>query len=144
MANVTLEQLKEHTGVTDEQLGSVCSNEHLNKIADDIENYLQYAHALGLKDRQIAEIRTNVGLTFLLKTQKVLLMWKNDNIFTATYQRLVEAALLLGHGTLAGKICQLCKGTYVHLITFYIEGYAPHCAPQHFHYFYIKLYSIFI
>ena len=112
MANVTIDLLKEHTGVTDEQLCSVCSNEHLNKIADDIENYLQYAHALGLKDRQIAEIRTNVGLTFLLKTQKVLSMWKNDNIFTATYQRLVEAALLLGHGTLAEKICQLCKGTY--------------------------------
>ena len=113
MAHVTLEQLKDNTGVTDEQLGLICSNEHLNKIADDINNYLQYAHALGLKDRQTAEIHTNINFTFLLKTQKVLLTWKNDNIYTATYQRLADVSLELGSAVLAGKICQLCKGKCV-------------------------------
>ena len=121
MAHITLEQLKEYIGVTDEQLGLICSDRHLDKIADKISNYLQYAHALELKERKTVEIHTDICYSFLLKTQTILLTWKNDNIYTATYRRLVEAALELGEGHVANALCQFCKGgcghCYVHVIS---------------------------
>lgn len=110
MAHVTLEQLKEHIGVTDEQLCLVCSDRHLNQIADKISNYLQYAHALGLKEWKTEAIHTNISLTFLLKTQKILYTWKNDNVHAASYRRLIQVVLELGEGQVATALCQLCKG----------------------------------
>lgn len=112
MARITVQQLKDKTGVTDAHLATVCSDRHLKELADHIEDYQQYAYVLELKDWKIREINTDVSMSYIMKTLAVLRQWRNDNAFKATYLNLLKAVLSVGEGMVAVKLCELCKREY--------------------------------
>ena len=110
MATVTLAEIQRRTGVTDSKLNVEVSDEHLNKIADGIDNWPKYAEILNLKGHQMQEIRTNPGITYLMRIQQALKYWKENESFRATYRSLAEAALKVGDSTIAIQVCTLSKG----------------------------------
>ena len=113
MARVSVQELKANLGVTDKQLDLACSDDHLKKLADEIEDYHQYGYALGLKGWQLTEINTDPSLTYVMKTQAVLKRWKENDPYKATYLNLLKVVLDLSEGVLAVKLCELCKGEFM-------------------------------
>ena len=105
-----MKDLKDHTGLTDDELSKEITESHLNKIADLIDNYEQFAEAFQLKPWRVTEIKADPNLNYIMKTQAVLKQWRQDHPFKATYLNLVLVALELSEGTLATKICEYCKG----------------------------------
>lgn len=109
MSRISLGQLKDRTGVTDDQLAVMCIDAHLNELADHIGDYGKFAQMLQLKGWRITEINTDLGMNYVMKTRAVLKQWKTDNVFGATYGKLLSVVLSLSEGVLAIKICELCK-----------------------------------
>ena len=120
MARVSVHELKANLGVTDKQLDLVCSDDHLKKLADEIEDYHQYGYALSLKGWQLTEINTDPSLTFVMKTQAVLKRWKENDLYKATYLNLLKVVLDLSEGVLAVKLCELCKGVLMSISLRYV------------------------
>ena len=112
MATITLAEIQRRTGVTDSKLNLEVSDEHLNKIADSMDNWSKYAEVLNLKGHQMQEIRTNLGVTYLMRIQQTLKYWKENDLFEATYRRLAEAALKVGDSTIAIQVYTLSKGEF--------------------------------
>ena len=110
MATITLADIQRRIGATDTKLNVEVSDEHLNKIADSMDNWPKYAEVLNLKGHQMQEIRTNLGITYLMRIQQTLKYWKENESFRATYRRLAEAALKVGDSTITTQVCTLCKG----------------------------------
>ena len=112
MAHVTLQELKDHTGVTDKQLQLQCSDEHLEQIAYKIGNWTSYAFILKLEEWQVQSVKVNLELDYLHKIMEVLKMWKKNNVHNATYLSLVRGCLKAGDGIVAGDVCQLAKSEW--------------------------------
>lgn len=116
MSRLSLQLLKDKTGVSDDQLVKMCSDTHLKELAENIEDYEKFAHALELKDWQLSDIKTDLNMNYVMKTYAVLKYWKTDNVFKATYERLLNAVLSVGEGVLAIKICELCKRKFTYVL----------------------------
>ena len=113
MAHVTLQELKDHTGVTNKQLQLQCSDDHLEKIAPKIGNWTSYAFMLKLDEWQIQAVRVNQDLNYLHKIMEVLKMWKKNNVQNATYLNLVRGCLKVGDGVVAANVCELAISEFV-------------------------------
>ncbi len=109
MSNLTVKALKTETGVTDYQLKQKCQDEHLRKISQHVGNRHDFAAKFGLLPALIAGIQIDPSLSFAQKTQKVLMWWR-DNNDNATYLKFVQVCLELGNGSVASKMCEICKG----------------------------------
>ncbi len=111
MAPPTVEQLKDFTGATDNDLNRVCTEKHLNKIALKFSDVKELASPLGLKEYQIAQISNKPGVSLPLQLKEVLKTWKRNNVAKATYRRLVEVCLdAFSNSEWAAYICTLSKG----------------------------------
>ncbi len=111
MAPPTVEQLKDFTEATDNDLNGVCTEKHLNKIALKFFDVKELASSLGLKEYQIAQISNKPGVRLALQLKEVLKTWKRNNIAKATYRRLVEVCLdAFSDSEVAAYICTLSKG----------------------------------
>ena len=69
-ASKHLKDLKDHTGLTDNELSKEIMESHLYKIADLIDNYEQFAEAFQLKGWRVTEIKADPNT--IMKTQAVL------------------------------------------------------------------------
>ena len=107
---ITLDRLKELTGVTNEQLDKECEEIHLEQLAQSIVEYRKYGSRLGLTRADIREIEQQPALVFSMKdkTAAVFKEWHRRSPSHATYRALVEVALKLEDGSSAIKICKLC------------------------------------
>ena len=110
-APLTLADLQERTGATNEHLNRICSNKHLKQIAKELDNYKQYGEILGLRDYQIAAIETDRELNYLMRLEKVLDTWKKNDIHNATYGVLAQKSLDLSRSDIATMVCGLSTGT---------------------------------
>ncbi len=109
MSRVTIQNLKQHTGVTDKQLNLQCLDKHFDQLAPKVSNWLSLAMSLNLEDYQQLAIRVDLQLDYLHKTVEVLKVWKKNSGREATYLRLVEACLEMSNAILAGDVCTLAK-----------------------------------
>ncbi len=99
--------LKAQTGVTDDQLNKICTKHHLRKIASSVDNYLRFATRFSLPRGVLAGIQTDLNLTFVQKTERVFLWWR-ENMANPTYLSFVETCLEFTEGGVAREICRLC------------------------------------
>lgn len=110
MAYVSLGELKHILNVTDDQLDQKCTDNHLQRIAQQMDNWRSYATALEILDWQIQEIETDSKSDFFGKSIRVLRYWKENTKNTATYFDLASMCLREGNARLAGEACKLSKG----------------------------------
>ncbi len=104
---ITVDSLKESTGVTDDQLDKECSKAHLKLLAPHIGNYTKFSSALGLPTGKESDIKTNQYWDFQQKTEEVLLWWCK-NASNATYRSFVQTCISLSEGGIARELCDLC------------------------------------
>ena len=109
MARITVEDLKRHYSVDDHQLQLQCLDQHLEKLAHKVPNWLSMAMALGLEDHQQQAIKVDLNLDYLHKNLETLKVWKKNVGRNATYLRLVKACLEISNAVLAGEVCELAK-----------------------------------
>ena len=103
---MTIEELKDHTRVTDSQLNSQIQERDLLKLSSHFDNVESYLVHLGLTPNQRTDIK---DLALRRGTQiamsEALRLWREPNPFTATYRALVEVLLDLGKGEVAVEVC---------------------------------------
>ncbi len=104
---ITVDSLKESTGVTDDQLDKECSEAHLSLLAPHIGNYTKFASALSLPAGEESDISTKPLWNFQQKTEAVLLWWCNHTL-NATYRSFVQTCISLSEGGIARELCILC------------------------------------
>ena len=109
---MTFDQLVEHVGVNKDFLDRPCSTEHLSRIAALLQNWLQYARALGLTEPQIQDIDGERMSNNAMKTVKMIKIWHLCNGFHATYCYLINKCLELKHVSVAENICRIVQGRY--------------------------------
>ncbi len=114
---ITVNDLKMHIGVTDEQLALQCSYPHFSQLAPKVPNWLSLAIVLGLEEYQRQAIKVDLQLDYLNKTLEVLMVWKKNLGQEATYLRLVRGCLDMSNAILAGEICELAKSEYLSCTT---------------------------
>ena len=108
---VSLDELKEQFGATDEQINQPCSNKHLRQIAKKLDRFKRLAEALSLSDYQITAIDVDKELTYLMKIQEVLKKWKEKYGSKATYGVLAQTCLVdLEKTNYAEEVLRLSKG----------------------------------
>ncbi len=112
MSIITLNSLKRDFKVSDDQLKQKCSKEHLEIVAPDVENYLEFASRFNLRKGESKEIKTYLDLTYTQKTKAVFLWW-NKNCLDATHQKFIETCLDIPDGDAAKAMCRLCASTKV-------------------------------
>ncbi len=112
MPIITLDSLKRDFKLSDDQLKQKCSKQHLEIVAPDVENYLEFASRLNLRKGDLKEIKTDVDLTYIQKTKAVLLWW-NKNCDDATYKIFIETCLDIPDGDSAKAMSRLCASTKV-------------------------------
>lgn len=109
---ISLEALKDRTGVTDNQLDKeVDDTEDLATLGHHIVDYRRYGAQLGLGEDDFKEIEQNPVLYFSirLKAKAVFQEWHRMKGKLATYRGLVDVALKLEDGKAAERICNVCK-----------------------------------
>lgn len=104
-------------GLNCERLDEHCSERILLKISSLIPNWLEYSDPLGLTPQEVNAIKTDLDLTYMMQTYTLLKTWYRKNAYTeqCSYRVLVTVSCDLGHRDVAGKICQLLKGTCMYM-----------------------------
>ena len=102
---VTLSELLEHTGISEDTLRQRCSDEHLRDIAKKVDNWEVYAPYLGFESRDIEDLKEQFKRPEL-RSSNAFLKWKERAAFKATYHYLVVNVFLkYGNGVLAEFVC---------------------------------------
>ncbi len=107
---ITVDSLKEETGVTDHQLNQRCTLKHLRDITPYVGNYHKFVTHFNLRPGDLADIKVDPNLSHNLKTEAVFLWW-HRNIQNATYLSFVQVCLdpTVSEGDVARKMCKLCQ-----------------------------------
>ena len=102
-----MENLREETKVTDEQLDTAVEEADLPELAACFDNTEDYVEKLQLSPGQQTDVRTQ---TFMNSTQagmKVALKhWRNRNPVEATFRALLLILLSLFKGDVAVQVCK--------------------------------------
>ena len=110
--SVSLEDLKQHVKVSDEQLDQQCSDEHIREIALNMPSWELYAPYLGLTTVEVDGIADDAR-RYEQRTLKTLEKWKTKLVFKATYRSFINVCLKLKNADLAEKVCRYAKGVCV-------------------------------
>ncbi|XP_064401070.1 uncharacterized protein LOC135347118 isoform X4 [Halichondria panicea] len=104
---VTIEELKEHTKVTDSQLDTEIKKRDMLDLADHFDNVDTYAVQLGLSPAEQSDVRiAQLANGAQVAMDKALRLWRQHNPGAATYRALVEMLLRMGKEALAFEVCQ--------------------------------------
>ena len=97
--------------VTDKQLDTMISDEHINEVSLFLANWGQVANQLGVDQLKITDIQQSPATTCnsVTKNHRVLTAWKNAEYKQATYRKLVEALDKLKEVKCADKVCGLFR-----------------------------------
>ena len=110
----TVNELKTHLKVTDNDLNLQIEEEDMLKISAHFESVENYLVHLGLSVSQQTDIK---DLASRRGTQiamcKALGLWREPNPYAATYRALLEKLLDLGKGEVAAKVCAHLKSKIV-------------------------------
>ena len=116
LQTVTIEELMDHTQVTDAQLDTEIEDIQLYMLAAHFDDYSTYPLVLGLNASEQQDVRT---AAVLHNTQtamfEALRLWKKLNPDGATFRALVEIVLGMGKQDLALHICTVCGEVRIHL-----------------------------
>ena len=113
-ARLTIEILKEETGITEKQLSSKIQEKHLQKIAKHFSTWEKFVGASGfnLDETDKADIKELVHQKGLKEgIVRAFICWLNKNPY-ATYRKLIDMLLNLDEGCLANQVCN--SGKYNH------------------------------
>ena len=113
MAAITLEELLKKVGVCREKFNDSISDEHLLEISTFLTSWRTVAPFLKIESNDVEAIEQEKDEQ--VKRLKVLQKWKGIFGFTATYRKLVEVLLKLAQADIAQKVCELLKGTCLHM-----------------------------
>ena len=97
--------------MTDQQLDTMITDEHINKVSRLIEHWEQVANQLRVDRLQIADIQQSPGINLGTKNHRVLTAWRNAEYREATYRKLVEALDKLKEVKCADEVCGLFRNT---------------------------------
>ncbi len=104
---VTIEELKEHTKVTDSQLDTEIEKRDMIVLAAHFDNVDTYAVQLGLSPAEQSDVRiAQLANGTQVAMDKALRLWRQHNPGAANYRALVDILLRLGKEELAFKMCQ--------------------------------------
>ncbi|XP_064400932.1 uncharacterized protein LOC135347046 isoform X2 [Halichondria panicea] len=104
---VTIEELKEHTKVTDSQLDTEIEKRDMLDLADHFDTVDTYAVQLGLSPAEQSDVRiAQLANGTQIAMDKALRLWRQHNPGAATYRALVEMLLRKGKEALAFEVCQ--------------------------------------
>jgi len=104
-SEVSISDLKMHTGVSDDQLDMEITD--LVLLADCFDSYVHYCDHLKLSSHEKADCRRVEYLHgSKLAMQKVLECWKKCNGCNAKYRALVDVCLDVRSGDVAKSICE--------------------------------------
>ena len=96
-------------GVIDQQLDTMITDEHINKVSLFLVRWEQVANHLGVKRPQTDEIKQSPGIDIETKNHRVLTAWRNAKYREATYRKLVEALDKLKEVKCADEVCGLFR-----------------------------------
>ena len=103
---VTIEELKDHTKVTDFQLDTQIEEEDIFSISAHFSNVESYLGCLRLTPSQRTDIKDLVHIRGTqIAMSEALRLWREPNPYKATYRALVELLLNLGKGKVAIDVC---------------------------------------
>ena len=97
-------------GVTDQQLGTMVTDQHIADVSLFLVRWEDVAHQLGVSRINLTAIRQEPGITAQTKNQRVLEKWKAANFRSATYKVLVETLDKLSEAQCADQVCGLICG----------------------------------
>ena len=95
--------------MTDQQLDTMISNEHITDVSLFLPKWEQVANQLGVDQLQIDDIKQEPGIDIVTRNHRVLTAWKNAKYRLATYRRLVEVLDKLKEVENADKVCELIR-----------------------------------
>ena len=104
---LTIELLKEKTGLTDDQLDQPIPEDSLFDIASHIPNWSDYAGSQGmeLSAGEIQSVREDPSCTMTrMKAQRALELWRGRDPYKATHRRLLNMCLRRKDGDVAINI----------------------------------------
>ena len=93
--------------VTDQQLDTMITDEHINAVSLFLPKWEQVANQLGVDRLQIVGIKQEPGIDNVTQNHRALAAWKNAEHTLATYRRLVEVLDKLKEVESAHKVCEL-------------------------------------
>ena len=96
---------------SDDDIDKEVSNEHIDEIYRQLENWEQVAHHLGLSGPDIEAIEHKAGRHVELIRLYTLRKWKSKGTpdGTAQYRVLLEALLKSGSSNSAVQVCRLLQ-----------------------------------
>ena len=95
--------------VTDQQLDTMITDEHINAVSLFLPKWEQVANQLGVDRIQIDDIKQEPGIDIVVQNHRALAAWKNAKHALATYRRLVEVLEKLKEMESADKVCELIR-----------------------------------
>lgn len=106
MTTPSYESTVDHFGLTDQQLGAECRDEHLRLLASRLNSWrnIDFQLEKGVLDAIDHEPLDDEG-----KRRKLLERWKEAYGHEATYERLVRCLVDSQRMDLAGFVCGTCK-----------------------------------
>ena len=114
MAAITLEELLEKVSVHPEKLNDSISDDHLREVALFLTSWRTVSSHLDLDENDLDDAEQG-GRKVKDKSLKALQIWKGKFGFKATYKKLVEVLLSLAMADIAERVCNLLKGTCMHM-----------------------------
>ena len=97
--------------MTDQQLDTMITDEHINAVSLFLVRWESVANRLGVDRLQITDIQQLPGTDSVTKNHRVLTAWKNAEYKQATYRKLVEALDKLKEVRCAHEVCGLFHNT---------------------------------
>ena len=102
---LTVDGFKNQTGVTDQQLDTIISENDILGLAASFDNYEHYLVKLGLSPAQRVRV-SNIGSWKGNQSAmaEALTLWQQRNPYAATYRALLKIVLELKKGDLAMRL----------------------------------------
>ena len=95
--------------MTDQQLDTMITDEHINTVSLFLPKWEDVAHLLGVNPLEIADIKQTPGITVETKNHRVLSKWRRENSDGATYKKLAEVLERLKEVQYAEEVRELIK-----------------------------------
>ena len=95
--------------VTDQQLDTMITDEHIQDISLFLVRWEDVANQLNVDRLEIDGIQQAPGLRPVARNREVLMAWKGAMFRSATYGRLVEVLGKLNEVECAEKVCELIR-----------------------------------
>ena len=97
-------------GVTDQQLGTMITDQHIAAVSQFLVRWEDVGPELGLSRVDLQAIKSDPGTTVQTKNRQVLQKWKAAKFRSATYKVLVETLDKLSEAQCANQVCGLIHG----------------------------------